>query len=273
MAEMMPSTSGWKTRPVYTRVAFVGLLLFALVSFVFVVLTLIDGEPSTLVVFVIAIALSVIFAGLMWWFGRWALALVAVCGSLNLLAWGWLLIRSLSYPNSFFDFVLPLLLTVGALLTAAGAILAFVQLRRGTIRRVSTLAERRTFGAIAVALVALVIRSGALHIAGLSAVSTQDEAGAITVELKNSYLAPSRLEMPVGETARIVVRNNDFFIHTFEIEELGVKRTILPFSELLIELRPTNTGDFTYRFEATDLPPVFVPLPKLEPGQVRAVPA
>ena len=51
-------------------------------------------------------------------------------------------------------------------------------------------------------------------------------------------------------TTWIVVKNNDFFVHTFEVEALGVKHTILPFSELLIELRPTNTGDFTFRSKA-----------------------
>ena len=39
-------------------------------------------------------------------------------------------------------------------------------------------------------------------------------------------------------------------MHTFEIDELGVEYTILPFSELLIELRPTSTGEFTYRSKA-----------------------
>ena len=68
--------------------------------------------------------------------------------------------------------------------------------------------------------------------------------------MRNSYLAPDRLEIPVGETTRIVVKNNDFFVHTFEIDELGVKHTVLPFSELLIELRPTNTGEFTFRSQA-----------------------
>ena len=248
MAEMTPSISGWKTRPVYTRVAFVGLLLYALVSLVFAVLS--QGEASTVWSFIISMVLSVIFAGLMWRFGRWALVVAAVWGFLNLF-WGYLfLVLSLSYPNSFFDFVLPLLLTVGALLAVVGAIVAFVQQRRGTVRTVSSRAERRTFGAIAVALLALSVLSGSLHIAGLTTVSAEAEAGAIVVELRNSYLAPSQLEIPVGETARIVVKNNDFFVHTFEIEELGVKHTILPFSELLIELRPTNTGDFTYRSEA-----------------------
>ena len=247
--EMTPSISGWRSRRLYTRVAVVGLLLYALVSLVFTVLSMIDGEASTVLTFIISIVLTVIFAGLMWRFGSWALVLAALWGFLNLF-WGWLLILSLSYPNSFFDFVLPLLLTVGALLIVVGTILAFVQQRRGTVRTVSSRAERRTFGAVAVALLALSVLSGSLHIAGLTTVSPEVEAGAIVVDMKNSSLVPERLEIPVGETARIVVKNNDFFVHTFEIEELGVKHTILPFSELLIELRPTNTGEFTYLSKA-----------------------
>lgn len=248
---MTPSISGWESRPVYTRVAIVGLLLFALTSFVFAVLSMIDGEVSTVGIFVILAVLSAIFAGLMWRFGKWALVLAALWGFLNLLLSGGLLLGiSLRYPNSFFDFVLPLLLTVGALLAVMGAIVAFVQQRRGTIRTTVTRTERRTFGAIAVVLLALSVLSGSLHIAGLTTVSAEAEAGAIVVEMKNSYLAPDRLEIPLGETTRIVVKNNDFFVHTFEIAELGVKYTVLPFSELLIELRPTNSGEFVYRSNA-----------------------
>ena len=235
----------------YTRVAITGLLLYALVSLVFAVLSMIDGEASTVGSFIISIVLSVIFAGLVWRYGRWALVLAGFWGFLNLILWGSVLLTiSLSHPNSFFDFVLPLLLTVGALLAVVGAIVAYVQQRRGTTRTVATLAERRTFVAIAVALLALSVLSGSLHIAGLTTVSSEDEAGAVVVEMRNSYLAPDRLEIPVGETTRIVVKNNDFFVHTFEIEELGVKHTVLPFSELLIELRPASTGEFTFRSEA-----------------------
>ena len=249
VAEMTLSISGWETHPVYTRVAIVGLLLIALVSLVFVILTLFDGEASTLGYFIISIVLSAILVGLMWRFQRWALVLAAVWGFLNLF-WGWLLVLSLGYLNSFFDFVLPLLLTVGALLALVGAAVAFVQQRRGGARRVSTRSERRTFAAIAVALLMLVILSGTLHIVGLTSVSAEVEAGAIVVEMKNSYLAPDRLEIPLGETTRIVVKNNDLFVHTFEIQELGVKHRIPPFSELLIELQPTNTGEFPYGYKA-----------------------
>ena len=245
MAEMTPSVSAWRSRPLYTRVAIVGLLLIALASVVFAILSMIDGEASTVGFFIIFIVLSAIFAGLIWQFGKWALVLAAIWGIFNL-SW----FTFLPDPNSFFDFVLPLLLTVGGLLALVGAIVAFVQQRRGTVRTVSTRRERWTFAAIAVALLVLVILSGTLHIAGLTTISAEAEAGAIVVELRNSYLAPDRLEIPLGETMRIVVKNNDFFVHTFEIEELGVKHTILPFSELLIELRPTDTGEFTYRSKA-----------------------
>jgi len=240
----------------YTRVAIVGLLLYALGSLVFAVLSIIDvvlsitgTEPSNIGFFIIMMVLSVIFAGLMWRFGKWALVVAAVWGLLNLW-WGWILILALRYPNSFFDFALPLLLTVGALLAVVGAIVAFVQQRRGTTRTSATRAERRTFGAIAVVLLGLVVLSGILHLTGRTTVSAEAKAGATVVEMKNSYLAPDRLEIRVGETERILLKNNDFFVHTFEIDELGVKHTVLPFSELLIELQPTSTGEFTFRSEA-----------------------
>ena len=210
---MTLSTSGRKTRPSYTRVAIAGLIFYALVSLVFALLSIIDtySEASNAWIFIIVIVLSVIFVGLMWRFGKWALVLAAVWGVLNLW-WGWMLILALSYPNSFFDFVLPLLLTAGALLAVVGAIGAFVQQRRGTTRTAATRAERRTFGAIAVALLVLVILSGTLHITGLTSVSAEVEVGAMAVEMRNSYLAPDRLEIPVGETTRMVVKNIDSLV-------------------------------------------------------------
>lgn len=248
MAELTPTTIGWKTQPFYTRVAVFGLLLNGLVSLVFAALS--QGEVSTAVSFIIAIALSVVFAGLMWRFGKWALVVTTLWGLLNLFLWGSVLIRALSYPNSFFDFVLPLLLMVSGLLTGVGAIVAFVQRRRGSMRTSATRTEQRTVGVIALALLGLVVLSGILHLTGRTTVSDEAKAGAVVVEMKNSYLAPERLEVRVGETTRILVKNNDFFVHTFEIDELGVEYTVLPFSELLIDLQPTNTGEFTYGYKA-----------------------
>ena len=74
----------WKNHPVYTWVAIIGLFVIALASIVFAVLTMPSGEASTVGFFVISTVLSVIFAGLMLRFGRWALALAALWGFLNL---------------------------------------------------------------------------------------------------------------------------------------------------------------------------------------------
>ena len=249
MAEITPTTIGWKAHPWYMRVAVSGLLVNGLVSLVFAVLSVIDGEASTVWFFLMYLALSGASAGLMWRFGKWALVVGATWGFLNLW-WGWLLIFALSYPNSFFDFVLPLLLMVSSLLTGVGATVALLQQRRGAPRTEATRAERRALGAIVTALLGLVILSGISHIVGRTTVSTEAKAGAVVVEMRNSYLAPERLEIRVGETTPILVKNNDFFVHTFEIEELGVDYTVLPFSELLIDLRPANTGEFTVRSEA-----------------------
>ena len=249
MVETTPTTIGWKSHPLYTRVAISGLVLNGLVSLVFAVLSVIDGEASTVVLFIIFTVLSVIFAGLMWRFGKWALVAGAIWGFLNLW-WAWLLIFALSYPNSFFDVVMPLLLTASALFAGVGATVTLVQRRRSAPRTAATRAERRTFGVIVMVLLVLVILSGVFHIVGRTTVSAGAKAGAIVVEMRNSYLAPERLELRVGETTRILVKNNDFFIHTFKIDELGVEYRVLPFSEVLIDLRPTNTGEFTFRSES-----------------------
>ena len=87
MAGMTSSASGWKIRPLYTRVGVAGLLLYALVSVVFAVLSMIDGEASTVGVFIIVMVLSLAFAHLMWRFGKWALAAAGLWGFLNLW-WG-----------------------------------------------------------------------------------------------------------------------------------------------------------------------------------------
>ena len=83
MAELTPLTSRWNTHPLYTRVAIAGLLLYALASLVFAILST-DGEASNVVLFIILMVLSVIFAGLMWRFGKWAMVVAAVWGFLNL---------------------------------------------------------------------------------------------------------------------------------------------------------------------------------------------
>jgi len=135
---------------------------------------------------------------------------------------------------------------VGIILALVGGIIAFVQHRRGTDRTTATTNERRVFAGITVAVVALMLLSGVLHIVGLESVSAEDKAGALLVDMKNTKFKPDRLEATAGETIRIVVKNKDFGVHTFHVHELGIEYTVLPFSERLIEFRVTEPGTLNY---------------------------
>ena len=53
-------------------------------------------------------------------------------------------------------------------------------------------------------LLGFVVLSATLHITGLTTVSTEAEAGAMVVEMRNNYLAPDRLEIPVVESQEVV---------------------------------------------------------------------
>ena len=151
-----------KARPFYTRVAIAGLVVFALASLIFLILSTIQGGAEGLVYQVIFAVLSLIAAGLAWIFGRWALIVAAVIAFLSLLSSGFFLAYPLSHPNSFFDFFLSLLLAVGLLVALVGAIMGNLQRWRGSLRISATAGEIRAFGAFALAIVVLGIFSAAM---------------------------------------------------------------------------------------------------------------
>ena len=76
--EAQPSEAFWKSRPVYTRVTAVGLLVYAAIFLLVGILGAIGGDAGTLVFLGIFAILSLVFAGLAWRFGRWLLILAAV---------------------------------------------------------------------------------------------------------------------------------------------------------------------------------------------------
>ena len=88
--------------------------------------------------------------------------------------------------------------------------------------------------------------SGILHVTSLESVSADDKVGALIMKMKETKFVPERLEVKVGETVRIVLKNNDFATHTFHVHDMGIEHTVIPFSEELIEFRPTKLGKLAY---------------------------
>ena len=116
---------------------------------------------------------------------------------------------------------LPIIVSVIVALVAA--ITANVQYRRGTIGAESGKGARRTFATITVVVVALMALSAILHVSSLSTVSAEDKSGALDVEMKDFDFSPTALTVSVGQSRRVVVKNNDLSVHTFAIEDLDCR--------------------------------------------------
>ena len=99
-------------------------------------------------------------------------------------------------------------------------------------------------GAVAVAVVALMLLSGSLHIAGLSSVSAVASAGAARVDIEGFDYEPA--ELRIGQQVRILVKNHDLPVHTFTIEELDIAVRLVSGSEKLIELPAAAAGRYEY---------------------------
>ena len=223
----------------YARFTVVGLLVMALGSLLATV-----PEPF---IGPIAAALSLVVAGVVWRFGRWTLLLAALYGVPPLVISSALLIFALIYPDSFLQFVpLVLVLGIGSLVSLVAGIKAFASYRRGDPAPRSTQTARWLPRAIVVAVVALTVASAVLALTGRSTVAAGAAIGATEVSLRFPDIEPAGLEVDVGQTVRLVVRNDDWALHTFTMDGLDVDYPMRPRSSRLVEFTPTQTGEYRY---------------------------
>ncbi len=239
MTEAMSAETKAKSRTFYTRFTVMGLLVIALGSLFSTV-----PEPP---VGAIALVASLVVAGLVWKFGRWALALGAVFGLPPLAISVALLIVAIIHPSSFLEFVpMVLLLGMGGLIAVVGGVTTFVQHRRGTTRIAATPGEQWEFRAIAVVVVALTLVSGIVAITTRTTVSADGRTGAKEVLLENLKITPSQMEIEAGEPAKLVIRNDAWNLHTFTIIGIDADYSMRPRSERLVKLPPLEAGTYTY---------------------------
>ena len=121
------------------------------------IVNVLESNPSILVPTIPSLVVTLLVAGLVWTFGRWALIVAAIFAILAGLVNGGVLAYGLDNLESFFDFVPPVLLSGGFLLAFVGGITAFIERRAASPRTTATAPERGIFGAIGAALVALAI--------------------------------------------------------------------------------------------------------------------
>ena len=235
-------------RPFYSRLAIAGLITIVVTMVALAIVQLASSDTSNLAFLTINIAIALIVAGLIWRFGSWVLVFGAIAGLLGIgLAYGPFLILSTGSINSVFDFGAAVVTTVASIMALVGSIVAFVQFRRGTARVEATAVERNTLRGVAVVVAVLVVVSAIVTLAARDTVQKADRAGAIEVLMKTTEFRTAQLDAKAGETVRLVLKNDDLYIHTFTIDELGIDVTVGPRGEKALSISPRNTGTFEYK--------------------------
>ena len=229
---------------VYTRVTIIGFLLTVLALLIGTIINLIESNPESLVFTTPSMAIPIIVAGLVWRFGRWALVVAVIIGLLSFLLNSSYVSYGLGNPNSFFDFLLGVLVVFGFILTFFGGIAAFIQRRAEAPRTTVTVLERSSLAAIGVVIAMLAIVSLVLNIAAQDTVSAEQREGATEVVMQNLKFVPDRLELSATQGARLVVINDDFLAHTFTVKDADVDITIGAKGEKLVELPPLAPGTY-----------------------------
>lgn len=230
-------------RAAYARVAAVGLLLAACAPAVMLTAALLAGmalgEEGPF--FGVMVAAPAVGAALAWRFGWWSkvLAILLAGGLAFMLFW---VVFGLAYPASLADFLPGVLLPVGVLLAVVGSVAALVAGRRGhrTVR--PTAGERRTL-VVALAVVGLaVVTSGVLTTLARSSADVPEDAVAVT--MSDFAFSEGTYEVAAGEPTTVRVENQDAFVHTFTIPELGIDETVLPGTEVALEI-DAPAGEYT----------------------------
>ena len=197
-SEEGPERDSLETVPVYARVTITGLILLAVAHLLLTVVNAAEDSTGFLVFGIVALILSLVAAGLVWKYRRWALIAAVILALLSGFATIHVLPFGLQSPDSFFDFIPSITAIAGFLMAFLGGIVAFVQQRRGTARAVATGVERGTFGFIAAAIVVLTVLSLILTPLGRETLSADERAGSTLVLMKNVRFEPDQLLMPSG---------------------------------------------------------------------------
>lgn len=225
-----------RLRPKYARLGAFGLLMAGLGPLIILVaIAATEGLGEDLGFFGALSAIGLLGAGLSWRFGTWS-KIVGIVASLAVgfgLFWSVFLLAALSSP---IEFAVGLLVPAGVLLGLGGHIAALVQKRRGNVSAEAPRVERRAIQGVGAVVVLGVLVSAVLYMGARESVDPAAAAGAEVVSMKNFEFDPATLEIPAGESTKILVHNNDVVTHTFTVPELDIDERIVPGSEVLVEV-------------------------------------
>lgn len=148
----------------------------------------------------------------------------------------------LASPDSFFDFVPGLLVIPGALTAIVAGIAAIRAQRRGDVVRRAGGGERKVMAVGAGLIGLLAVASAALTLTGRDTVDAADADVTIAMSDFEFETDSAQVVMEPGDV--VLVRNDDPFLHTFTIEELGIDVVLGPGSEELVTIPEDGSGEY-----------------------------
>ena len=232
--------------PLGTRSQTLGLVLAALSPLTVFAVGVATGSPLTDALFFVVVA--AVLGAAAWAsarFGTWSTVLGLVLTVLAALAGFWLAF-GLTAPDSPGDFVPAVLFVAGVALALVGGIRSLISRRRGRASTEPTAGERRTRTAV-LALVGLALAgSVAANLASRSTVDAASAAGATEVEIAGFEFTGDEHRVAAGDSAALLVRNRDGFVHDLSLPAHDLAITVTPGSEGLLDVSSLDAGTYTF---------------------------
>lgn len=228
--------------PAHTQTEVLGLALVSGAILFLLAAGLLSGLPLDDAAFLLPMIVApAIGAVLAWRFSTWGRAVGLLLGIATAVMTFWLGF-GIMVPKSFVEFTAATAFLLGVGLLLYGGIGSIV--RRADLRdepaRTEVLLNRTAVGIVVLALVV----SLPLWLASRTTVDAS-AAGGLPEVVATNFTFTDVTVPATSDGASVVVRNQDPFMHTFTIDDLGIDVELLPGSASVVEL-PATPGTWTY---------------------------
>jgi hypothetical protein len=230
------------SRPFYYRVAIAGVFVVALGMSIYAATAIPAGDPSAPLFAPAAIAVFAIGALMRRTTKALWLAVIGFPLTLTIIA---IDPFRLLHPDSFIDFVPSVLLMAGTATAFVGGAVELVQRRRRT-ERPSTLRERVLVGVGAATLIAVASYSAFMTFSANAKAALPGGRQAVVIEADEDRWVPNTIAVRTVGTTLLLVRNPDWFAHTFVVDALEIDTYVAPRSERIVEVPAPAEGTYPF---------------------------
>lgn len=99
---------------------------------------------------------------------------------------------------------------------------------------------------VVLAVVVIVTTLGSLSVFAETGVVTQpmETVKSIEVELNDDFFNPKVINIPIGTTTMLILKNKGQKEHTFTVEKLGIDAEVEPGKEKTVSVKPKQPGTY-----------------------------